>query len=188
MWKDWRVAPWLAALITFLGTALTASLGFYQWRKSERRQFRQVQISDEDQATKARQFEHAKGEPLRVRRAEVLTGLLDLLAEFEIVARMNRTADAEMNQRVENAYRYLIANRALLRERETGAAQAFIGAAVLINQALAEIGYIPDEYESMDTNGSSPMFAGAAPLYMRMMTNHAYLAEQLRRELGEASA
>jgi hypothetical protein len=181
------VDPWLSAIIASGTTLIAASLAFYQWRRSERRQLDQLRITDDERILKHKNFQHSASAPFRARRAAALEELLARLTDLESIVRLAHLPDSDFSQRVYRAYSTLIAHRAVLTETEVADAQAYVTHLFGVHDLMVASNFstTPFGEREVATNENLPELTAAAAHFEGLRTAHRGLSRSLREALGE---
>lgn len=187
--QDVSVDAWLAAAGGSLTTLIVTGIAFLQWRRSERRQLDQLQIIVNEYELKERQFEYARREPYRLRRATVLQNLVNHLAVIESGLRLSRQSDADMASKVEEVYAFMIISKSALLDDEVRAAQDVTKSAIAINRLIDATPISErEEFDDINTNASSMNTDEAVGYFRQLVYAQQFLADQLRSELGSRPA
>ena len=106
---------WLAPALGFVGTVVVAALGYYQWRRTDKRR-------------RAGDFNKT--------RAAILQTLVERLQQVQLFSRERAGQPADLDSQVKGLNEFLIENRLWIEPNETQLARQYMEALAAINSAM----------------------------------------------------
>jgi hypothetical protein len=106
---------WLAPTLGFIGTVAVAALGYYQWRRTDKR---------------------GRAADFNKTRATVLQTLVERLQQVQLLSRERAGQSADLDSQLKGLNEFLIENRLWIEPNEAHLALQYMEALIAINSAM----------------------------------------------------